>query len=46
MGADCIAAGDDGDEVWSNWICPHCHGWFRLEDYEPVASRGSSTETA
>lgn len=33
MLADCTG-GDD--EMWSNWICPKCGGWFRLDDYEKV----------
>lgn len=28
--------GNWDDEVWSNWICPGCHMWHQLEDYEKV----------
>lgn len=31
MGADFVSGGDD--EMWSNWICPKCGSWLRLEDY-------------
>lgn len=33
MEADAARAGD-GDEVWSNSICPACKAWHRLEDWE------------
>lgn len=34
MGADAICGGDDGEEVWSNHICPECGHWGGLADYE------------
>jgi len=37
MHADCAG------EMWSNWICPRCGTWYRLEDYkaaETMARRG------
>jgi hypothetical protein len=37
MGADCCMG--DYDEMWSNWICPGCGMWWRLEDYARVAER-------
>ena len=30
------ATGSGPDEAWSNWICPQCSTWWRLEDYVPV----------
>ena len=35
MEADFIQV-DEGDEAWSNWICPSCGEWQELEDYEVV----------
>jgi hypothetical protein len=36
MGADWCDDGD-GDEIWSNWICPKCHAWEQnLKQYEKV----------
>lgn len=32
MDADCAMGG----EAWSNWICPGCRQWLRLEDYDDV----------
>jgi rubredoxin len=34
MEADYIG-GYEG-ESWSNWICPQCQTWWRLDDYEVV----------
>jgi hypothetical protein len=34
MLADAMVISDDGDEAWSNWICPQCKEWWRLEDYQ------------
>jgi len=31
MEADCMGI---EDEAWSNWICPQCKTWWRLDDYE------------
>ena len=30
--------GIDGDEIWSNWICPQCGDWHvdGLDDYEKI----------
>jgi hypothetical protein len=25
---------DEGDAFWSNTICPMCHAWHSLDDYE------------
>jgi hypothetical protein len=38
MAADCYycGSGEDGENAWCNWICPCCHTWFDLEDYEKV----------
>jgi rubredoxin len=36
MQADFVPA-SDGDEMWSNWICPKCETWWSLENYEVVA---------
>jgi hypothetical protein len=45
MHADAIGGGDgDEDEVWSNWICGHCHVWLNLTDYERVETRDGSPE--
>jgi uncharacterized C2H2 Zn-finger protein len=41
MDADYCFDGD-GDEYWSNWICPHCGMWHQLEDYLKVQN-GSKT---
>jgi len=30
MMADCSG------EMWSNWICPECRSWYRLDDYELI----------
>ncbi len=34
MLADAAVVNEDGDEAWSNWICPKCMSWWRLDDYE------------
>lgn len=39
MEADSVVINEDGDEAWSNWICPSCMTWFNLEDYEEVRSQ-------
>lgn len=28
--------GEPSEECWSNWICPECSHWHRLEDYETI----------
>jgi len=28
---------DDGEEMWSNWICPSCEYWNQPEDYEKIS---------
>jgi len=39
MRADSIKAPDWTDEMWSNWICPHCGHWAQgLMDYTKVKS--------
>jgi transposase-like protein len=36
MAAD-YCGGQTADEfAWCSWICPSCHTWFDLEDYEKV----------
>jgi hypothetical protein len=27
MGADYVVISGEGDEAWSNWICPACNNW-------------------
>jgi rubredoxin len=36
MEADWFVWDDEGDEIWSNWICPSCNAWHQLEDYKKV----------
>ena len=36
MEADYTIVNGDGDEAWSNWICPSCGLWQELEDYELI----------
>ena len=38
MEADYAIIDEDGEEVWSNWICPECKMWHNgTEDYVKVS---------